>query len=669
MKKIFLVFLIALFVFSCGKKGESSKAKFKIFAGNMTDADVQSVFPGGLLVLGRSSDGQQSFTLAYQSGLELNLKKGDWEFATIGWMGANPMEGNQQCSFQHFDIQVDSAVISFNMSKQGCLTLAGSGGNRFTDPLFYDYLGGTYNGFKKLQIKTCPDLITNCSGAQAAPDSFNLDIPAMTKGVSLNLLPKGLISNCISGGTSISNITPPHGGSNGFVGVRVTTFAPPLTSFNNPSGVVQDSTGNIFVLNTAQHNIRKIDTSAVITTFAGPSSAAIVFGAIDATGTAARFKNPAGIAIDSSNNIYVADTYNHTIRKITTAGIVSTLAGTALTQGTTDATGSSARFNTPNGIAVGSSTGNVYVADTANQTIRKITPGGIVTTIAGGAGLTGTTDATGTAARFNSPRGIAIDASETYLYVSDTQNSTIRKINISGGVVTTLAGIAGTSGHLDATGTLASFDMPIGLTVDSSANVYVADKNNQNIRMINSSGVVTTFAGVYATNGSVEGPVATAKFNYPVGITRNASNDIFVADATNHTIRKITSGIVSTLAGNAGVHGNTDTGGGAGCTGVPKSYFFQHGDGEAMSSPQTANSVDINSADASIALAPFYGVITDPVYANLPVISGAAHALYFYNGTSMGSPLYANQGDFIYYNGSSWSKFSESNSVKLLLQQ
>lgn len=680
MNRILFIFLLSLLIFSCGKKGETSKAKFKIFSGNLTDSEVQSIFPGGLLVLGRSKDGLQSFTLGYQAGLELNLKKGDWEFATVGWMGANPLEGNQQCSFQHSDIQFDSATISFNMSKQACLALAGDNQNRFTDPLFYDFLSGTYNGFKKLQLKTCPDLLTNCTGAaQVAPFSFNVDIPAMTKGVSLNLLPKGLISNCVSGGTSISNITPPHGGSAGFIGVRVTTFPLPVTSFNNPSGMVQDSSGNIFVLNTSQHNIRKIDTGNIITTFAGPSSG-VVFGSIDATGTAARFKNPAGIAIDSSDNIYIADTYNHSIRKVTAAGVVTTFAGSAVSgAGVTDATGSAARFNTPNGVAVDSS-GNVYVADTFNHTIRKITSGGVVTTLAGLAGTAGTTDATGASARFNFPSGIAIDPGGAYLYVSDTSNSTIRKIAISGATVTTLAGLAGTAGHVDGTGAAAKFDMPTGLTVDSSANVYVADKNNQVIRMVDSAGVVTTFAGVYANNGSVEGPVATAKFNYPKGIVINASNEIFIADTTNHTIRKITSNVVSTIAGSAGVIGNTDSGSTAGCTGVPKSYMFSHGDGEVMDLPyyvggilyhqRAAASVDIGAANSDIALSSFYGIITDPAYANLPAISPGAHALYFYNGTTTsGSPLNANQGDFIYYNGSGWTKFVETDSIKLLLQQ
>jgi hypothetical protein len=186
-----------------------------------------------------------------------------------------------------------------------------------------------------------------------------------------------------------------------------------------------------------------------ITTFAGPSESP---GWFDGTGSAARFYKPYGVAVDSSGNIFVADTNNHTIRKVTPAGVVTTLAGLAGSDGSTDGTSSAAQFTNPNGVAVDGN-GNVYVADTANHTIRKITPTGVVTTLAGLAGDTGSADGTGSTARFTNPTGIAVDASGN-VYVADTENHAVRKVTAAG-VVTTLAGTAGSSGSADGTGSAA----------------------------------------------------------------------------------------------------------------------------------------------------------------------------------------------------------------------
>src|SRR5207302_1125096 len=163
-------------------------------------------------------------------------------------------------------------------------------------------------------------------------------------------------------------------------------------------------------------------------------------GNVDGVGASARFNTPFGVATDSAGNVYVADTFNNTIRKITPAGVVTTLAGTAGVAGSTDATGAAARFTSPESVATDSA-GNVYVADTGNNTIRKITPAGVVTTLAGTAGVVGSTDAIGAAASFGFPNGVATDSAGN-VYVADTLNSTIRKITPAG-VVTTLAGTAG----------------------------------------------------------------------------------------------------------------------------------------------------------------------------------------------------------------------------------
>ncbi len=185
------------------------------------------------------------------------------------------------------------------------------------------------------------------------------------------------------------------------------------------------------------------------------------------------------MAVDSSGNVYVADNYNHTIRKITPAGVVTTLAGLAGAFGNADGTNSVARFNTPFGVAVDGS-GNVFVGDNGNSTIRKITPAGAVTTLAGLSANLGGDDGTGSAARFEYPRGVAVDSSGN-VYVADYYNYTIRKIT-SGGVVTTLAGLAQAYGSDDGTGSAARFYFPQGVAVDSSGTVYVADTDTQSIR-------------------------------------------------------------------------------------------------------------------------------------------------------------------------------------------
>jgi serine/threonine-protein kinase len=289
----------------------------------------------------------------------------------------------------------------------------------------------------------------------------------------------------------------------------------------------------------------------VVTTFAGSGTS----GSVDATGTFASFNVPTGVAVDASRNVYIADAGNNKIRKITPEGIVTTFAGSG-TRGSIDATGILASFNSPYGVAVDTS-GNIYVADRDNNKIRKITPEGVVTTLAG-SGDIGSDDANiGTLARFDNPSFVAVDVSGN-VYVADTWNNKIRKIT-STGVVTTLAG-SGTAGSVDATGTLASFHNPYGVVVDTSGNVYVADQSNNKIRKITPTGVVTTFAGS-GTYGSVNATGTLASFNQPEGLAIDASGNIYVADAVNNKIRKITpAGVVTTLAG-SGAIGSVDANG------------------------------------------------------------------------------------------------------------
>src|SRR4030095_13432816 len=258
-------------------------------------------------------------------------------------------------------------------------------------------------------------------------------------------------------------------------------------------------------------------------TFAGTAG---MSGSADGTGSAARFTSPAEVAFDSANNLYVADTGNHTIRKITPAGVVSTFAGSPGVPGSADGTGSAARFNSPIGVSVGGA-GNLYVGDADNDTIRKITPAGVVTTFAGKAGEIGSADGTGSNARFSGPRGVAVNAAGD-VYRADTFNNTIRKITPEG-VVTTLAGLAGETGSADGTGSAARFNRPRGVAVDpASSNVFVADTANDTVRRITPAGVVTTVAGSALVGGSADGSVFAARFLAPISIDVSSSGDIYL---------------------------------------------------------------------------------------------------------------------------------------------
>ena len=213
--------------------------------------------------------------------------------------------------------------------------------------------------------------------------------------------------------------------------------------------------------------------------------------------------------------------------------MVSTLAGAAGIRGSADGPGAAASFNSPFGVATDSA-GNVYVGDTANHTIRKITPAGVVSTLAGAAGVPGSTDGTGAAARFDSPRGVATDSAGN-VYVADTFNHTIRKISPAG-VVSTLAGSAGVTGSADGTGAAAHFRFPFGVASDSAGNVYVGDNANHTIRKITPAGVVSTVAGVPGQQGFVPG-LLPGVLSFPVGLAVSG-NSLYVTMANGVALVK-----------------------------------------------------------------------------------------------------------------------------------
>ena len=291
------------------------------------------------------------------------------------------------------------------------------------------------------------------------------------------------------------------------------------------------------------------------TTLAGVGGAS---GSANGTGSAARFLQPYGLTVDTAGVVYVADSRNNTIRKITPFGVVTTIAGLAGTSGSANGTGNAARFDYPVGVAVDKN-GNLFVTDNFSHLVRKITPDGTVTTFAGAAGINGAANGTGAAARFNGPWGIAFDTAGN-LYVSDADGHAIRKITPDA-VVTTLAGVPGVPGTTDGLGTVAQFNGPGGLAVDSTGNVYVSDDSNHRIRKITPAGIVSTLAGPTGApvTGDADGPASSARFNLPRGIALDGAGNLYVTDIKNAIIRKISAaGVVSTLAGLSGTIGSAD---------------------------------------------------------------------------------------------------------------
>jgi sugar lactone lactonase YvrE len=299
--------------------------------------------------------------------------------------------------------------------------------------------------------------------------------------------------------------------------------------FRFPHGVVTDPNGNVYVADYEACRIRKITPDGVVSTFAGSS-----YGAVNGTGTQAKFQGPRGIAVDAQGNLYVADTENNSIRKITPDKVVSTLAG-GNGPGFINGNGLSAKFKSPRGVAIDSK-GNIFVADTGNDCIRKITPDGEVSTLAGGGGAN-FKDGIGVAAGFNSPESVTVDVQDN-VYVADLGNQSIRKITPD----QTVSTVAGTPGDdfVDGPGNIAKFSFPAAVTIDTKGDIYVADLGNHCIRKITPDQVVTTFAGRKPkSDGSDNGTAAQAKFYLPRGITVDSRGIIYVADTGNVRIRKI----------------------------------------------------------------------------------------------------------------------------------
>ena len=324
-----------------------------------------------------------------------------------------------------------------------------------------------------------------------------------------------------------------------------------VARFRGPAGVAVDHLGNIFIADARNHTVRRADPEGNVATLAGLAGHA---GDADGRGAAARFNELSGIALDSHGNVYVSDVADHTIRRIRPDGTVTTLAGLAGAPGNVDGSGSNARFDAPRGLAVDLD-GNVFVADSENHVIRRIAPDGAVTTLAGLVDTPGFSDGEGAAARFVRPLGMAIDG-DGDLYVSEAAG--IRHLTRAG-VVTTVFGSSTTT--RDDLGNPAVLVMPTGIAVDDSGVIFVSDATRDIVRRVNRDGTVTAIAGHVGSQFPEysDGHGVAARFDRPAGIGIDPDGRLVVADEGHNLVRRITrDGYVSTILGAVGRSGGVD---------------------------------------------------------------------------------------------------------------
>ena len=296
-----------------------------------------------------------------------------------------------------------------------------------------------------------------------------------------------------------------------------------IATFNRPTGMATDAAGNIYVTEYGNHTVRKITPAGLVSTLVGG-----VNGFADGTGTDAKLFRPTDIIMGVDGFLYVADSWNNRIRKVSLAGVVTTFAGGS--SGFVDGMGNAAKFNKPSGLTTDAD-GNIYVADLENQSIRKITTAGVVSTLAGG--TEGYNNGTGSSAQFKDPRAIVL-SNNNELMVTDQFGRTVRKVTLAG-VVTVFAG-NGVSGSSDGVGTSSSFGVPNGITIDNDGNLLVSDRSEHNIRKISPNAEVTTIAGTRSL-GSDDGVASQATFYNPAGMLVTADGTIYIADYDNHRIR------------------------------------------------------------------------------------------------------------------------------------
>jgi sugar lactone lactonase YvrE len=347
-------------------------------------------------------------------------------------------------------------------------------------------------------------------GGTTKPDTLpNFNLPAsVALDASRNIYVADWGNNLIREITT-AGVVSTYAGS-GFAGYNNGTGL--LASFNEPTGLAIDASGNLFVADAGNNLIRKISNTAVVTTIAGSDTT----GYADGVDSAAVFFNPLAVAVDGSDNVYVADAGNDVIRMVTSGGVVSTFAGQVNTSTNTSAS----PFSNPSGIAL-APTGNLFVANYLDNNILQVSQSGTVTQFAGTDSI-GSGNGPALSATFYYPNSVIVDANNN-IYVSDGINNVIRKI--SSGTVSTFAG-SGIAGAIDGTGVNASFNGPAGLAVDALGNIYVADSNNNEIRKITPAGVVTTIAGT-GIQGSQNGTTAARRNTKPLKVRPRPRVDVF----------------------------------------------------------------------------------------------------------------------------------------------
>jgi len=318
---------------------------------------------------------------------------------------------------------------------------------------------------------------------------------------------------------------------------------------SNPKGLAVDAGGNLYIADTANERVRKVTLAGIITTVAGNGTQG--FSGDGGPATSAQFYGPDSVAVDAGGNLYIADLLNFRVRKVSAAtGTITTVAGNG-SSGYSGDGGSATNAQLSSyvfGVAVDAG-GNLYIADTGNQRVRKVTSAGIITTVAGN-GTFGYSGDGGpaTSAQLDGPHGVALDSNGN-LYIEDDGNDRIRKVSTAG-IITTVAG-NGTQGYSGDGGLATGAELdPSGMTVDASGNLYIGDFEDQNVRKI-SAGIITTVAG----DGSLSyfgdgGPATSAQLNSPYGVAVDANGNLYFVDTDNQRVREVSAGLIFTVAGN-----------------------------------------------------------------------------------------------------------------------
>lgn len=350
-------------------------------------------------------------------------------------------------------------------------------------------------------------------------------------------------------GTNLpNNIINTIAGGNLFDGLAATN-----TILNSPQGSAVDAAGNLYIADTYNHVVRRVDTNGLAKIIAGTGSAG--YSGDGGAATNANLFAPMSVVLDGQGSLIIADGYNNRVRKVNTNGIITAIVGTGFPPITPSQSGNgvaatNAMLNIPIGLALDSS-GNLYIADSSDNQIRKVNPSGVISTIANTTGAAGYNfdNSSAVNANINNPTDVAVDSTGN-VYIADNANHRIRKINTSG-TISTIAGtgVAGYSGD-GASATAAKIKSPSGVSVDSSGAIYLVDSGNNCVRKI-TNGIIRTIAGTSTAGFSGDGGAGTsATFNFPASLSRNASNDLFIADGGNSRIRKlVTNGIITTVAG------------------------------------------------------------------------------------------------------------------------